>query len=142
MQPSKSSPAAGFTLIGLLVSIAVAAILAGVALNAMVSWSGKAGVGMAGIHLIDSVNRARSLALIREGAWCCAPAKTDIRAAKAYIGNAAGSVSATCAKMASVTKANRSFFARNRLTAAFICYPRRAARGCAFSRLPATGDVM
>lgn len=66
MQPSKQPSVAGFTLIGLLVSVSIAAILVSIATNAVASWTNKASIGIAGIRLVDSINSARSLALVRE----------------------------------------------------------------------------
>jgi type IV fimbrial biogenesis protein FimT len=63
MQPSKSSSAAGFTLIGLVISIAIAAILAMLLVSAVGAAAAKVNAGVAEARLVTSLERARTIAI-------------------------------------------------------------------------------
>lgn len=63
MQPSKSTPAAGFTLIGLVIGIAVVAILAMLLVSTVGAAAAKVNAGVAEARLVTSLERARTIAI-------------------------------------------------------------------------------
>jgi type IV fimbrial biogenesis protein FimT len=63
MQPAKPQPSAGFTLVGLLVSIAIAAILGMLAVSSLRAAAAKVTAGVAEARLVSTLERARALAI-------------------------------------------------------------------------------
>jgi len=66
MQPSHPKYHAGITLIELMIAVAIAVILGSFTINGIASIVHKSRGGLAGINLVDSLTRARSLAVTRE----------------------------------------------------------------------------
>jgi len=66
MQSNSPKSAAGITLVELIFALAVTAVLMSVAISGIASVVHKSRGSLAGIDLVDSLTRARSLAVIRE----------------------------------------------------------------------------
>jgi len=66
MQSNSSKSAAGITLVELIFALAVTAVLMSFAISGIASVVHKSRGSLAGIDLVDSLTRARSLAVIRE----------------------------------------------------------------------------
>ena len=66
MRPSSAKSATGITLVELMIAIAIASVLGMFTINSVASIVHKSRAGLAGISLVDSLTRARSLAIMRE----------------------------------------------------------------------------
>lgn len=82
MQPSKQPSAAGFTLVGLLVSISIAAILVTLLVNSVGAATAKVNSSVAGARLATSVQRARTLAITGDADVVLCPSGDGLRCTK------------------------------------------------------------